>query len=84
MDPELEDMYGAIEKIAKALPTWALENELKARSDPWGRYSEARVMEHRKWFQPVTQSGEVHPAEVELFSDRSSSVGKRDRQMTPE
>jgi len=60
--------------IAKALPTWALENELKAR-----------FHEQRTLFQPVTQSGEVDPAEVELFSDRSSSVGKRDRQeMTPE
>ena len=74
MDPELEDMYSRIDQIAKALPTWALENELKAR-----------LHEQRTLLQPVTQTGEVDPAEVELFSDRSSSVGKRDRQeMTPE
>ena len=45
MDPELEDMYGRIEQIAKALPTWALENELKAR-----------VLEERKFLQPF-----IHP-----------------------
>ena len=75
MDPfEADELFESLQKIAEALPGWVMKREY-----------EVRVQQQAGNQQPVTQSGEVDPAEVELFSDRSSSGGKRDRQeMTPE